>query len=226
MIQATTAPQLEIVGVVSDVKQFGPDAPATADLYVPIDQMPAFQAPLIAARMNWVVRGHADVATWTPAIRSAVVEVDPGVAASSARTLRTLWEAALASRRTNVRLLEIFGNVAAVLCAIGVYGVAAFATRARRRELAIRAALGAGRRDLMFTLFSAEWRAVMVGLGLGFVLAFLAAPALFGGAFDVNPRAAATLSGVAAVLAVVAGAAISFPVRAGGNVNPADILRG
>ena len=162
----------------------------------------------------------------TRAIRSAVVEVDPGVAASSARTLRTLWEAALASRRTNVRLLEIFGNVAAVLCAIGVYGVAAFATRARRRELAIRAALGAGRRDLMFTLFSAEWRAVMVGLGLGFVLAFLAAPALFGRAFDASPRAAATFFGVAAVLAVVAGAAIYFPVRAAGNANPADILRG
>ncbi len=128
----------------------------------------------------------ADVATLTRAIRPlwprSIRASRPRVRARSARCGRRHLRLA----RTNVRLLEIFGNVAAVLCAIGVYGVAAFATRARRRELAIRAALGAGRRDLMFTLFSAEWRAVMVGLGLGFVLAFLAAPALFGGAFDVK----------------------------------------
>ena len=57
IIQSTASPRLEIVGVVSDVKQFTLDAPATADLYVPLHQMPAFQAPLVAARMYWVVRG-------------------------------------------------------------------------------------------------------------------------------------------------------------------------
>ena len=141
IVQATSAPQREIVGVVADVQQFGLDAPPTPDLYVPLHQIPAFQAPLVAARMYWVVRGHDDGATMTQAIRSAVTQVDPEIAASNARTLESLWRTALGSRRANVRLLQIFGDVALVLCAIGVYGVAAFAGRTRKRELAIRAAL-------------------------------------------------------------------------------------
>ena len=59
IIQTDDSVPLAIVGVVSDVKQFTLDAPTTADLYVPVHQMPAFQAPLMAARMYWVVRGAA-----------------------------------------------------------------------------------------------------------------------------------------------------------------------
>src|SRR4029453_15868689 len=98
---------MEMVGVVSDVKQFTLDAPATADLYVPLHQMPAFQAPLIAARMYWVVPRHGDVGAMTQAIRSAVAQVDPGVSASNSRTLKSLWLTSLGSRRANVRLLQV-----------------------------------------------------------------------------------------------------------------------
>src|SRR5437867_4528383 len=104
--------------------------------------MPAFQAPLVAARMYWVVRGRGDSAALTQAIRAAVAQVEPGVAASGPRTLESLWLTSLGSRRANVRVLQAFGNVALVLCAMGVYGVTAFAARTRRRELAIRSALG------------------------------------------------------------------------------------
>ena len=89
IVQAGGSAPLEIIGVVNDVKQFTLDAPATADLYVPLQQMPAFQAPLMAARMYWVVRGRGDVADMTQAIRAAVTQVDPGVAASSPRTLES-----------------------------------------------------------------------------------------------------------------------------------------
>jgi putative ABC transport system permease protein len=225
IVQASTSPRLEIVGVVSDVKQFTLDAPATADLYVPLHQMPAFQAPLLAARMYWVVRGHRDDdAAMTQAIRSAVAQVDPGVASSSARTLDSLWQTSLGSRRANVRLLQVFGNVALVLCAIGVYGVAAFAARTRRRELAIRAALGASRQELAVSMFRQELRPVLVGLGLGVAVALAVAPVLFGGAFAISPRDGMTYFQAVVVLLVVSAVAAYVPVRRAGAANPAAAL--
>ncbi|HYN09812.1 MAG TPA: FtsX-like permease family protein [Vicinamibacterales bacterium] len=224
-VQAAASPQLEIVGVVSDVKQFTLDAPPTADLYVPLHQMPAFQAPLMAARMYWVVRGRGDVASLTPQIRSAVTQGDPGVAASSARTLESLWLASLGSRRASVRLLQVFGDVALVLCAMGVYAVAAFAARTRRRELAIRAALGASRRELTVAMLRRELRPVLLGLALGVVAAFVAAPFLFAGAFSISPRDGRTYLEAAGLLFVVAVAASYIPVRrAGATSAPADLL--
>jgi len=80
IVQTSASPRLEIVGVVSDVKQFTLDAPATADLYVPLHQMPAFQVPLMAARTYWVVRGRDGDTPPTQAIRAAVTQVDPTVA--------------------------------------------------------------------------------------------------------------------------------------------------
>jgi hypothetical protein len=224
IVQAAPSPLLEIVGVVDDVKQFTLDAPSTADLYVPIHQMPAFQAPLIAARMYWVVRTREDGVLMTQAIRAAVAQVDPGVAASSARTLASLWQVALASRRANVSLLRVFGDVALTLCAIGVYGVAAFAARTRRRELAIRAALGASRRELTLSMFRHELSQVLMGLGLGVTAALAAAPILFAGAFATSPRDVTTYAQASAILLAVAMIATYLPVRRAGAANPSETL--
>jgi predicted lysophospholipase L1 biosynthesis ABC-type transport system permease subunit len=224
IVQTSQSPALTITGVVDNVKQFTLDGPTTADLYVPLHQMPAFQAPLMASRMNWVVRGRGDTASMTNAIRAAVTQVEPNVAASSARTLQSLWLASLGSRRANVRLLQAFGYVALVLCGIGVYGVTAFAARMRRRELAIRAALGASRSELTRSMLRRELFPVMVGLAVGVVAALVAAPYLFGSAFDTSPRDMPTYVQVAALLFAVAALATYIPVRSAGAANPSDAL--
>jgi putative ABC transport system permease protein len=225
LVQATAAPRLEVIGVVSDVKQFTLDAPATADLYVPLHQMPAFQAPLIAARMYWVVRGPAGIAEIGRAMQAAVAQVDPGVATSSVRTLESLWRASLGSRRANVRLLQVFGNLSLILCAIGVYGVAAFAASTRRRELAIRSALGASRRALTLSMLRGELLPVGVGLIAGLAVALLVAPLVFGAAFNTDPRATLTYGQVAAILFSVAAVAIYLPIRRACATNPSDALQ-
>ncbi len=224
LVQTAPTPQLEVVGVVSDVKQFTLDAPATADLYVPFHQMPAFQVPLVTARMYWVVRGRDSATPDTRMLRDAVVQIDPGVAASSARTLASVWSTSLGSQRANVRLLEVFGNVALVLCAIGTYGVAAVATRSRRRELAIRSALGATRRGLILALLRGELTAVVVGLLCGFVGALGAAPVLFVDAFETSPRDVTTFGEVALLMLIVTAMAAYVPVRRAGSANPRDVL--
>ena len=148
IVQAATSAPMQVVGVVGDVKHFTLDAAPTADLYVPLHQMPASQASLLAARTYWIVRGRAGAVRLGPAVRAAVAQVDPNVATSSERTLEAVWSVSLGSRRMNVTLLEVFGQVALVLCGLGVYGVASFSARARKRELAIRTALGASRTEV------------------------------------------------------------------------------
>src|SRR5262249_30692027 len=126
IILAAPSPPIEIVGVVNDVKQFDLDAMSTADLYVPVPQMPEGQAGALAARMYWVVRTEGDPRSSSEAIRQATRSLDPDVATSTLRTLEDVLNAALAPRRANLKLLELFGQIAIVLCAIGVYAVAAF----------------------------------------------------------------------------------------------------
>ena len=224
IVQTPQSPQLTVVGVVNNVKQFTLDGLTTADLYVPLHQMPAFQAPLMASRMYWVVRGRGDTASTTQAIRSAVTQVEPNVAASSARTLESLWLASLGSRRANVRLLQAFGNVALVLCAIGVYGVSSFSARMRRRELAIRSALGASRSELTRSMLRRELFPVLLGLVVGSVVALIAAPHLFSGAFETSPRDIRTYLQVAMMLLAVAVLATYIPVRRAGAANPSEAL--
>ena len=224
LVQASASPLLEVIGVVSDVKQFTLDAPPTADLYVPLQQMPGFQAPLMAARMYWVVRGQEESSALAHAVQSAVTQVDPGVAASSVRTLASLWHAALAARRANVRLLQVFGNLALVLCAIGVYGVAACVAGARRRELAIRSVLGASRRTLMAAMLRRELLPAFAGLAMGLALARLTAPIAFEQIFGIDPRAILPYGEVAVVLVIVAVIASYDPIRRACATSPSDAL--
>ena len=150
--------------------------------------MPAFQVPLVAARMYWIVSGRGEIAPLTEIIRTSVAQVDPGVAVSNARTLETVWLSALGSRRAAVRLLQVFAVVALVLCVMGMYGVAAFAARTRRREFAVRAALGATRRELTTSMLRRELRTVLLGLGLGLGSAFSSGVAPIWIGVETNPR--------------------------------------
>ena len=154
-----------------------------------------------------------------------MAQVDAGVAASGTRTLESVWRSSLGSRRANVRLLEVFGYVALLLSAIGLYGVAAFAARARRRELAIRSVLGATRRALIVSLLRRELRPVAIGLAIGLVAALVTAPILFAGAFGVSPNDVGIYSQVAATLLVVAVVATYPPARRAGSESPSEALK-
>ena len=225
IVQARASAPMEVVGIVSDVKHFSLDAASTADLYVPVLQMPASQASLLAARMYWVVRGPVEPSRLSEQIRQSVHQVDPGVAASTGRMLETVWASSLAPRRVNVRLLEVFGQMALVLCAIGIYAVAAFSARTRVRELAIRAALGAERRDLIAAMMGQELRPVLVGITSGAFGALMAAPLLFGTPYRTSSRDLTiylVASGGVLMLALVAS---YIPLRRASATSPSEALR-
>ncbi len=225
IVQSSPSAPMAVIGVVNDVKHFTLDGPATADLYVPLAQMPTSQSGFLAARMFWVVRAPGESSRLVSAIREAVLQVDPGVATSSARTLEAVLSSSLGARRANVWLLEMFGQAAMVLCGIGVYAVAAFAMRTKRRELAIRSALGARGRDLSAFMIRRELFPILVGVGVGLVAAYLGAPYLFGAPFETDPRDVAIYLTVGVGLLIIAAVATYVPARGAGTINPAEALR-
>ena len=222
---ATSAAPMQVVGVAGDVKHFTLDAAPTADLYVPLHQMPASQVSLLAARTYWIVRARAGAVRLGPAVRAAVAHVDPNVATSSERTLEAVWAASLGSRRMNVTLLEVFGQAALALCGLGVYGVASFSARSRRRELGIRTALGASRFEVTAWMLRRELWPAAAGVSAGLLAAWLAAPVLFGTPFETSPRDGLTYAGAATGLLILATLASYAPVRHASSVRPSDALR-
>jgi len=194
-------------------------------LYVPLAQMPRSQTSLVAARMYWVIRTDADPARSVLEVRRAVHAVDPDVATSSVRTLDDVLSISLGSRRANVRLLEVFGQVALLLAAIGVYAIAAFSAAARRRELAIRSAFGASRGDLVRLVLAGEMRPVVIGVAAGLAGARFVAQSLGAVLFSVSPSDGPTYASVAAALVALALVATYVPALRAGRADPAELLR-
>jgi predicted permease len=225
IVQPPPSPDLEVVGVVRNVKQYGLDGPPTADLYVPVHQMPPGQASLIAARMYWVVRAQADGRVIAGDVSGAIHAVDPDVATSTTRTLEEVLAASIGSRRLNVRLLELFGQVAMLLTVIGTYVLAAFAAGMRHRELAIRSAFGASRRSLTQLMFRSELPPLIGGLVTGLAIAFVAARALGDMLFATSPWDPAVYALVAGTVLCVTAVATWLPARRAASTNPAELLR-
>jgi ABC-type antimicrobial peptide transport system permease subunit len=146
------------------------------------------------------------------------------VAASNPRTLGALWHGAMESRIANVRLLQAFAAAALTLCTIGIYAVAALAARSRRRELAIRAALGASRRRLTVSVLRRELQPILGGLGAGLLLALVFAPMLFEGVFGIATRDTATYWQVSLLLSGTSLIALCVPLWRAGSAKPADLL--
>jgi predicted lysophospholipase L1 biosynthesis ABC-type transport system permease subunit len=211
--------------VVADVKQFALDGPTTADLYVPLRQMPASQSAQLVARTFWILRSNGDPRGLVNRLPEIVHGVDPDVAASSIQTLDDMVDASLAGWRADVRLLQTFGPLALMLCAIGVYAVASFSAGARRRELAIKAALGATRSELIARTLREELWPVVCGVVVGCGAAAAIAPRLGSLLFQASPFDPWSY-GVACVSLFIAALLAAYaPARRAGSSNPADLLR-
>ena len=225
LVQAGPPQPMAVVAVVDDVKQFGLDGDATADLYVPVAQMPAFQAPLVAARFSWVLRSDADPRLLAGSVRRAVEGIDGGVATSGVRTLGEVLDASLGGRRTGVRLLQGFGMAAVALAALGIYGVAVFSASARRRELAIRSAVGATRRALIVLMIRSELTPVLVGVVVGLGAAAAATRWLGDALFQTNPADPATFAAAGLATLAISALAMIAPARRSGRADPSMLLR-
>jgi putative ABC transport system permease protein len=223
IVDGSPSAPLTVVGISADVKQFTVDAPATPDLYVPLAQMPPGQAPIVASRMYWMVRADGNLDALGTSVRDAVRAVDSTVAASGIEPLDAVVASSLGGWRVHVRLLEAFGQLAAVLCAIGVYALVSYSARARRREFAIRAACGATTSDVVALVLRSELAPVGMGIATGLLTALVAAPRL-PVLFETSPFDGLSYSLAVGGLATVAILATLVPAWRASAADPAGLL--
>ena len=211
--------QRQIVGVVAGIKDFPAD----------LDTKPAFWFPLAQSRFASVylaVRAaKGDPASLTAAVVNAVHAVDPELAVADTRTLESRTRGALAARRFALSLFQAFAVLALVLAAAGVYGLLAYIVQQRRKELGIRAALGASRSDLARMIVSDGLRMAATGALLCLVLIPLGGSLLQSFLYNVKPFDLFTIAGAPVLLLGVALLASVGPARSATQSDPALVLR-
>ncbi|MGQ0647007.1 MAG: ADOP family duplicated permease [Gemmatimonadaceae bacterium] len=215
------SPWLTVVGVVGDVRQFGYETDVAPAMYVLYRQLPSWRIGTLTA----VVRGGggSDVPLME-AVRQQVSALDVGIPADLA-FLDAHAARVTASRRFAMLAVAAFGVLALVLASLGVYGVLSFAVARRRREMAVRAALGADRAMLLRLVLGSGARVVVAGIGAGVLGAFFLTSLLRSMLFEVSPRDPAVLSGAAVVIAAIGMLAALIPARRATRIEPMETLR-
>jgi predicted permease len=229
-------PWRRIVGVVTDVRMLGPfnNQNDNAGFYLPLFDTPlgqpgpealAQQFMTIVAVPHGTQRGEALVR----AIRAVVARVDPNLPPYFIETPRTSVDGFLGQNRIVAAMFTIFGAVAVLLAAVGLYGVQSFAVNQRTQEFGIRMALGADHSRILQMVFrQSGWQVglgLALGLGLTLTLAIVGRDGIQNFLFGVTPTDPLTYLGVAALLTAVAFVAILIPARRATRVDPMVALR-
>jgi predicted permease len=211
---------MTIVGVVGDVRTWGPARPAEAEIYAPFEQHPG-----PATALNLVARTEAlDPLTLGNTIARVIRERSPEVPVK-VDTMEGTLATATATPRFRTFLLAAFAVVALLLAIAGVYGVMAYTVSQRVPEIGVRVALGAAPRDILRLIIGEGARLTAIGVTLGVALSLAASRLLRGLLFGVTARDPAVLAGVAMLVAVAALAACSIPGRRALRVEPSIALR-
>jgi len=209
---------LTIVGVVGDIRDWAWSEPKSGQLYLLQTQNPS-------RLMSLMVRSRVDRAQLTGAVRRAVESVDPDQPITDVKTMEDYLAVAFSQRRLNMSLLAFFAIVAALLAAIGIYGVMGYAVTQRSHEIGIRMALGAEPGDVLRMIVGDGMKLAFLGLAIGLTASLLLMKYLESQLYGVKARDPLTFISVAAGLALVALAACYFPARRATKVDPLVALR-
>jgi ABC-type antimicrobial peptide transport system permease subunit len=207
-----------VVGVAEDAARGGfQDDPFMA-YYMPFAQRN--DAP-----QGLYVRTRGESVDAVGAVSAALRGFEPGVRYAEVRSLREILEPGARSWTLGAAMFSVFGLLALVVAAIGLYSVLAFDVAQRTRELGIRSALGARKDRLLGTVVLDGTRLAAAGVVLGLAAAWLAAPYAAELLFQVSPREPAVLGGAALVLLVVAALASLAPGLRATRVDPVIALK-
>jgi len=185
----------------------------------------AAQERLSFGFLSFFVRTDRDPATLMPTVRSLVNRVDPAAGIDVMLPMEQLVASSLTRQRFYAILLGIFAAIAAVLGAIGIYGVLAYMVGQRKQEIGIRMALGAERGAVLRLILSRGIVLMTIGIALGLAGAAGLNRYLSGMLFDLTPLDPATYAVVAVLFAAVALAASYLPARRATQVDPVVALR-
>lgn len=208
----------EIVGVTANVRSIELREEAPAELYFSTKQIP-FQ------NMAIVVRSTVEPESVAPALRQAVAEVDRTVPVAQVQTMEHIVSESVTQPRFNLFLVGLFGGIALLLSAAGIYGVTSYTVTQRTHELGIRLALGAQVGDVLRLVLGQGMAVIGIGLVLGLAASFALLRLMRSLLFGIGENDPLTFGAITLVLLVVALIACYVPARRATKVDPLIALR-
>jgi putative ABC transport system permease protein len=224
-MEGNTNPVLRVVGVVADTRQSGLDRDPPPQIFVPRAQAAAIYNGLGARFATVVVRASGDPGAILPVMRDMVREMDPELPFASPRTLHEQVARSVGDRRLLVVLMGSFSAVAALLGAVGLYGLMAYVVRRRSREFGIRYVLGAARRTVVGGVMIEAAGLLTLGSAMGVALAVVSSGMLDDLVYGIGTRDPLALIGAPVLLILVGLVAAWLPARRASAVDPALVLR-
>jgi putative ABC transport system permease protein len=217
----------EVVGVVGDVKQRGLDsASGIATLYWPLAQVTGSEtAPWRARPLSLAVRTTTPPQTLATAVTGAINQVNKDIPVDNIMTLEDFVGETLTQHSFNMQLLAIFGLLALVLCAIGIYSVLAYSVKRSMREIGLRIALGATLRDVGRLVIIQGMKPTLAGIGIGLIAALALGRVATSLIYGVSSRDLVTFLAVTMLLILVSFAASLVPAFRATRVDPLAVLR-
>ena len=222
----------QIVGIVGNVKHFGLGEEAPPFVYAPFQQQPAiFPGGVARSHLHKVleVRAHAGQleggSALLTSVKNAIAEIDPNQPVTNVMTMNEGLSRSLGDWRAYMNLLGIFGGMAVLLAAVGIYGVMSYAVNERTQEFGIRCALGAQQKDILRLVGKLMLKLMCIGIVIGAGLAMGLMRLISTFLFGVKPTDPLTYAVVAMFLGVIAVVACYLPARRAIKVDPLVALR-
>jgi hypothetical protein len=216
--QSGTVEDVEIVGVIRNERVSDLQLPVREVVYVALAQAPRREIKLI-------VRTHGESAAVMPAVRAAVREIDANLPLGDVRTMAQVKQLTLTNQTEPTWIIGTFAAIAALLAALGLYGVLSNTVNQRRREIGIRMALGARAQDVLSHVLRGALTMILVGLAIGLAGALALTRVVESLLFEVSvlDPVAFAVAGVSMILVGVAAALI--PAGRAARVDPVSALR-
>ena len=211
-------PPVEVIGVVADVREGGLERDPGPQMYFPAKANLGLNLAIVA-------RGEGRTGELLAGLTRAVRNVDPAQPVYNVRTMEQVVGASMAPRRVNTLLISLFGALALLIAALGVYAVTSNAVAQRMREFGIRAALGATRRDLLRHVANEMAIVVAGGVIAGGALAWASSRVLTGLVYGVDVHDLGTFAASPVVLILAAILATLVPARRATQVQPVEVMR-
>lgn len=224
--------EFEIVGVADDTRYGDPSKPASPMFFVPMSQKviyPRVQQNttenVLHTPENLIVQYRGDSAAMSQQVRAALHSISPDIPILRMATFDDVLSDNFTQEELVVRLTAVFGLLALVLAAVGLYGVTAYTVTRRKSEIGVRMALGASRVDVLRMVLRGALTQASIGLAIGVPLSLLAGHLLAHSLYQTSGVQPSLLLGTTALLLLTAALAALLPARTAAALDPMRALR-
>jgi predicted permease len=227
------ASEYEIVGVVEDTKYGDPGSSAGVPMFfMPITQKTIYttadgisQENVMHFASSFIFRYRGDKGDMMASVRRTLKSIDPDIPVLDLRPYGDQVRSSFTQEELVVRLTTLFGVLALILAALGLYGVTAYAVARRTSEIGIRMALGAGRASVLQMIVSGAMATTVIGLAIGLPMAYAGARFVQSSLYQTSAFQPLVLLAAIVLLLLAAVTAALVPARRAASINPTEALR-